>query len=108
MNGQRGLKNIVDQAQQHAMKAGSAYLFMISKGERYSSSAFQTYWQRLMKSAIEQGVLQETFHFHDIRRKAATDAEKKYGREHARKMLGHASQKTTAIYISGTQKIRAL
>jgi len=61
-----------------------------------------------MKKALEKGHIKERFRFHDIRRKAATDAERQGGREYARQLLGHRKQSTTAIYISGVETVKPL
>ncbi len=84
------------------------YLFYNLKGQKYTSSGFQSNWQKLMVKAVKTGTLQKRFTFHDIRRKAASDMESKLGRESARKLLGHADQKTTGIYISGIQSVKPL
>lgn len=48
------------------------------------------------------------FRFHDIRHKAASDAERKLGREYARQLLAHTSQETTKRYIDGYTKVNPL
>jgi len=77
------------------------YLFCNKKGLPYTIDGFDSLWQRAIRKAIEKGVISERFRFHDIRRKTATDADRMYGRERARVLLDHDSQRTTAIYISG-------
>lgn len=42
------------------------------KGQGYSRNGFQSQWQRVMKKAKAAGM--ETFHFHDLRAKSASDA----------------------------------
>ena len=84
------------------------HLFCNQKGEAYTGSGFQSLWQRAMNKALREGVIKERFTFHDIRHKAATDMERLHGRETTRKLLQQVDEKTTAIYISGAQKIRPL
>ncbi len=86
----------------------SEFLFNNKNGKPYTSSGFQSIWQKLIVKAIEDKIIEERFNFHDIRRKTASDMEETMGRENARKLLGHADQKTTNIYISGTQKVKPL
>lgn len=102
------LKACVDEAKALKKNSVSDFLFTKTSGQPYAVSGFDTLWQRLIKNAIEQGVIKERFRFHDIRRKAATDAEKMKGREYARQLLGHQHQGTTAIYISGAQRVKPL
>lgn len=100
------LKKNVLEAQLRASQLNSNYLFPNLSGKKYTSSGFQSNWQKLMKKGIEEKIITERFHFHDIRRKTATDVENLSGRETARQLLGHTDQKTTAIYISGVQKVK--
>jgi integrase len=97
-------------AQAKALKkpVSSFYLFSTKTGKPYSKDGFKSIWQRVMRKALEIGVLQERFHFHDIRRKTATDAEKAKGREYARQLLGHSTQRMTEHYISGAVKVKPL
>ncbi|MFN7097179.1 MAG: tyrosine-type recombinase/integrase [Gammaproteobacteria bacterium] len=102
------LKKLVELAKNRAALLHSEYLFPNNNGQKYTSSGFQTLWQRLIKKALAAKVIEETFRFHDIRRKTATEMEQIRGRESARQLLGHNDQKTTAIYISGMQKVKPL
>jgi integrase len=84
------------------------YLFCTRKGQPYSIDGFNSIWQRAVKRAMKCHGLKKRFRFNDIRRKAASDAERKHGREFARKLLVHQDQKTTGIYVSGIQRIKPL
>ncbi|MFN7098552.1 MAG: tyrosine-type recombinase/integrase [Gammaproteobacteria bacterium] len=101
-------KRVIEIAQSRAKKMNSIYLFPNESGCAYTSSGFQSNWQKLMKKALEEKIITDRFRFHDIRRKTATDIEQSKGREQARQLLGHSDQKTTGIYISGIQKVRPL
>lgn len=102
------LKACIEQIKQSQTAQSSTFLFSTRSGEAYTVSGFDSIWQRFMRKAVKQGVIKERFRFHDIRRKAATDAEKAGGREFARQLLGHTHQTTTAIYISGVEKVKPL
>lgn len=84
------------------------YLLCNKDGEPYTASGFATMWQRTMKKALADGLIEEPFQFRDIRHIAATTMERHKGREDARKFLGHASQNTTARYIDGALFTEAL
>jgi integrase len=105
---QKEFINLVARSRQFAESLNSEYLFPTSLGSRYTSSGFQSIWQRLIKKALGMNIIQERFRFNDIRRKTATDIEDKLSREDARKLLGHDTQKTTEIYISGVRKVKTL
>lgn len=79
------------------------WIFATSAGHHYSASGFQTAWQRLMNAAIEQGVIQERFTFHDLRAKAGSDA------EDGTRLLGHQSPATTnRIYKRKAEKVKPI
>ncbi len=107
------LKRIVNKAKEYSTARNSSYLFCNTKGKPYTSDGFRTIWYKLIAKATspdnnDEIRLSNKFTFHDIRRKTATDLEQLYDREHARKLLGHADQKTTGIYISGYQPVKGL
>lgn len=83
-------------------------LIVNKKGKKYTSSGFNAIWARIMKKALTQELITERFRFHDLRRKAATDAQKAGGREYARQLLGHTTQSITAKYINDYQKVLPL
>ena len=68
------------------------HLFCTRHGMPYTVSGFSSIWQRKMKSALAENVLQERFTDHDLRRKTASDLA---DAEHAMKLLGHADVKVT-------------
>lgn len=79
------LRAVIDQSKLLS-KVGSMYVVCTSKGQPYTSEGVQTAWQRLMRSCLEQGIIQERFTFHDLRAKAGSDA--KDGR-----LLGHLDER---------------
>lgn len=102
------LRTCIDAVKQFAMKRGGEYLLCTRQGKPYTNDGFSTIWKRAVTKAMQEGLISEPFRFHDIRRKAATDAERARGREFARQLLGHQEQSTTAIYISGVELITPL
>lgn len=84
------------------------YLLCTKRGQPYTADGFKSIWQRTIRKAFSEGLIEKRFRFHDIRRKAATDAEKLSGREYARQLLGHETQSMTANYISGEQRVKPL
>ena len=102
------LKSVIKKIKSIKRNVRGLHLFCNRKGEAYTGSGFQSLWQRAMNKAINEGVIIDRFTFHDIRHKGATDMEKLRGREATRKVLSQADEKTTAIYISGAQKVKPL
>lgn len=102
------LKRCVEVIKNFALERRGHTLLCTRKGKMYSTHGFDAIWKRVIKKAVDEKLIQERFRFHDIRRKAATDAERRAGREFARQLLGHQEQSTTAIYISGRERIEPL
>lgn len=85
------LKEAIQSAKQHPRHADSLiYIIANERGQQYTSEGFKCNWQRLMNKALETGVINERFTFHDLRAKAGSDAE-----DNAQKLSGHASATTT-------------
>lgn len=102
------LVSVIKEVKKIKRNVRGMHLFCTRKGEAYTSSGFQSLWQKAMAKALQADIIKERFTFHDIRHKSATDAEKLYNREYARKLLQHDTEKTTAIYISGAETIKPL
>ncbi len=101
------LKPLVDGLleNQARMARQSDYLLVTRQGEPYTYDGFSSIWQRLIAKAIKTQLIEKKFQFRDIRHKAATDMERKHGREAARQLLGHTTQNTTAKYIDGINMV---
>lgn len=78
------LRDAVDRAL-NMHPVASMYLIADAQGQPIPAETFRTAWGRLMTKALAQGVISKRFTFHDLRAKAASDAE---NGEH----LGHTSQ----------------
>ena len=85
-------------------RVGSTVLFANRDGQQYTVDGWQSNWQRRMAKWVQEGG--ERFHEHDIRASAGIRIEEVGGREAARQLLGHATQRTTAIYTDrGAERV---
>jgi len=76
------------------------------QGKRYTGGGFSAIWQRARKKALMKGELAETYRFHDLRAKSASDDDD-LGR--ASQRLGHtAQQMTERHYIRTPRKVSPL
>ena len=91
------LKAVVDEARGLRGKVAGLYLFCNRRGQPYTGNGIRTIWQKAMRKAMTQGALAERFTEHDIRAKAATDADA--AGIDARRLLAHENQATTDRYI---------
>jgi len=100
------LRDAVNFARKLKRPVRGLYLFCTQKGKPYSSDGLKAIWQRKMRKAHEEGVLQERFMIKDLRAKAATDIEQNRGLEFAQALLGHSNASTTRRhYIRKVQKV---
>lgn len=123
------LRAVVADARALHGKVSSLYLFANHKKQPYTTHGFKCLWQRIMNQAVGkiiifkkkkdpktgklikiikevEPVIQERFTFNDIRAKAASDAD---DIEHARRLLVHATQRTTGrVYIRKLHRICTL
>ena len=76
--------------------ARTGYLLKTHTGSGYTYSGMRSAWVRYCRKAGVKGLT-----VHDLRGAAGVEIEQTQGREAARKLLGHATQRTTAIYTSG-------
>jgi len=99
------LRKVVSQARALRRRVGSLYLFATRRGQPYTTSGFDSIWQRVIKRS---GL--EDFRFHDLRARALTDAKRQGGRDYAQALADHQSGETTERYIRGReiQKVRPL
>lgn len=66
------------------IRAENRPLVVNTLGERLNSRAYQSAWQRFIKSAIQTGVIEESerFSLHDLKRKGITDTDQDNAGEH--------------------------
>lgn len=98
-----GLREILDDILALRRRVGSTVLFPNRAGQTYTVDGWQSLWQRRMARWVEAGG--ERFHEHDIRASAGIRIEEAEGRERARQLLGHQTQRTTAIYTERADRV---
>jgi len=75
------------------------------KGKAYTPGGFSNCWQKLIKLALKQGVIDERFQFRDLRAKSASDD----SLAAATARLGHANpQITESVYRRKPTKVKPL
>lgn len=82
-------------------KPGTHSLWIVAQhnGQPYTSSGFQTAWQKHIRGLHERGEIAERFTFHDLRAKAGSDA--KDGR-----LLGHLDPATLRrVYLRKPERV---
>lgn len=82
------------------------YVLRTAKGRAFTSSGFQTIWQRRMTALCKRHPTLERFTFHDLRAKSVSDAE---SLNEAFERAGHASMDMTrGVYDRGIRKVKPL
>jgi len=75
-------------------------------GRQYSSAGFQTLWKLIRNRALKAGTLKESFTFHDLRAKSASDSG---SLQAAYERLGHSSPSMTRqVYDRGVRVVTPL
>lgn len=92
------LRAVIDRARALRRKVGSMYLFATRNGQPYTTSGFDSIWQRKLRRS---GLID--FRFHDLRARALTDAKAQGGRDYAQALADHESGETTERYIRGRE-----
>lgn len=84
----------------------SLTLFCNRRGQKMTYDSFKTIWGRTMKKALQSGLIETPFTFHDIRAKSASDAKNKAD---ASALLGHADMRITErIYNRKANVVRPI
>jgi integrase len=68
------------------------YVLRQKSGERYTSEGFRAMWNRKIKQAFADGLIESQFTFHDLRAKAASDSDNMGS---ASALLGHQDERIT-------------
>ena len=66
------LRAVVDRCRR-LRAVGSMYLLCTRQGQKYSSAGFKAMWRRTRDKALATGAITESFTFHDLRAKSASD-----------------------------------
>lgn len=82
----------------------SVFLIRNRSGNRYTASELNAIWMDAMDEAMRLGVIEERFHFHNIRAMGATELDDT-GRN-PQQLLGHASRTTTEKYIRSRKTVK--
>lgn len=94
------LRTVVDRAKELRRGRATTMLLTTRDARGYTSSGFQSGWQRLMRKAMAAGVLTQSFTFHDLRAVAADRS------RDPTKLLAHTSPAVTkAHYLRGPSRV---
>lgn len=91
------LRDAVSRAKTPRRGIGSLYLFANRAGHPYTTTGFDSIWQRVKKKS---GI--KDLRFHDLRAKAGSDA------SNATELLGHDDPRTTARYKRAPNRVKPL
>lgn len=100
------LWDVLCAARKHEPRMPRRYVIRNYEGERYTSEGFRSCWQRLMKKALEKGVIHTKFTFHDLRAKCVSDTDDITDAMHR---AGHTNMAITrGVYDRNTRRVKAL
>jgi integrase len=91
------LANALHRCRSLRRRVSSFFLITSRIGMRYSKAGFDSAWQRMINSALNQEIIQERFTFHDIRAKSLSDRDEQD--LNAQLAGGHPDPVATARYI---------
>lgn len=89
-----GLDAILARARALQARVGSLHVLCNRRGRRWLPGTLRDHWDLATAAAGVQDA-----HFHDLRAAAATEIERRHGREAAQHFLGHKSAATTEGYL---------
>lgn len=95
------LRSVIDTARKLPRRAVSEFLITNRHGQPYTTTGFDSIWQRVLKKAGVSGV-----HFHDLRARSLTDAKNQGGIDYAVELAAHKSASTTARYLRDRETTR--
>jgi len=84
----------VDRARRLRRRVGSLYLFANRRGQQYTTSGFDSIWKSLLRRAGVTGLT-----FHDLRRWAINEAQRKGGLDYVQAIGAHKSRQATEGYL---------
>jgi len=83
------------------------YLFCTPQGKPYQVGSVKAMWSRMMRSAVQRGIVSQRFTFHDIRAKCLTDAEAEGGLDRSMPLGGHSTEAQHRVYLRDKSPLRA-
>ncbi len=92
------LRAVIDRAIAVEASISSVWVLHNRQGQRFTSSGFQSTWQRLMRRCLERGLIAERFTFRAIRAKARSEASDK-------RLLGHSNPEAMARFYQRTPEL---
>jgi integrase len=98
------LTECVNRTRKLGSKIRGLYLFCQRNGQPYTRYGFKSIWQRAMAKALKDGVIQERFTFHDIRKKSCSDEKTPEGK----RRLGHRTAAMMERYDVAPKKYKPL
>lgn len=69
----------------------------MTPGKKMAKNTLDSQWQKLINTAVKQGLIQEKWHFHDLKAKGVSD--------HEGLVSGHKTLQAKKIYIRKTQEV---
>ena len=85
-----GLRDCVNAIKALDRPVRGLFLICNRRGQPYTDSGFKAMWGKAMDKALKEGLIQERFHFHDIRAAAITAADE--ANMDAQGLTGHKEQ----------------
>ena len=95
-----GLAEVLARARKLRRRVGTLLLFATRDGQPYTESGWETAWRRLRERAGLPDV-----HFHDLRAKSLTDAQRLGGLDYAQALGGHERRDTTEGYVRARETV---
>lgn len=97
------LDDVLARLKKHRPVSGM-YVVCTQRGQPYSTYGFSSIWRKRRDAALAEEKITETFKWHDIRAKSATDAQEQ-GLD-AQRLLGHTTPEQTRAYLRSKQVAR--
>lgn len=101
------LRAAIDLAAAQPSRLGTMWIIHNRAGQRYTRSGFNSIWGRLVKKALAQGLIGESFTFHDLKAKGVSDFEgdkQKFSGHKTRAQMEDYNRKPELVQSIGTVK----
>lgn len=97
------LRAAIDLAKGLQSTISSVYVIHNRKGQRYTASGFKAIWKRVRDKALEDGVITDSFTFHDLKAKGISD----YEAGDKQEFSGHLTRSQMERYNRRIQEVPA-